>query len=161
MKYIFNSLDAEDLRQIKNWPVEMKINYKGLNILFTHYAHSSDGIVRDDYEEFSESHLDKLFGDKKSEIVFFGHTHRRKLIMNEGGKSYICLGSSGCVKGDKTFYTYFDINNGMGEDLNYDFYRITVKFNRKKFEEKLARTPLPDKDKYAKPCFGIETTTGI
>jgi len=156
MEYIYHSLDNEDVRFIKTMPNEIKINFKGFNIVFTHYSHDENGVVRDDYDEFSESHLENLFGDKKADIVFFGHIHARKIIINEGGKSYICNGASGCVKGDKTFYTYFDICDAMCDDMNYEIYRVNVPFNRKKFEEKMRTLPIPEKENFGKFCFGMD-----
>ena len=156
MEYVYHSLDNEDLRFIKTMPNEIKINYKGFNILFTHYSLDENGVVRDDYDEFSESQLEKLFGNQKSDVIFFGHIHRRKIIIDESGKSYICNGSSGCVKGDTTFYTYFDVIQNMGADSNYDIYRVNVPFNRKKFEEKMRALDIPEKEKFGKFCFGIE-----
>ena len=153
MQYIFSNLDKEDLRFIKHMPLEIKICYRGVNILFTHYSHDSEGVIRDDYEEFTEPRLNKMFADKKCDIIFFGHIHKRKIIIDETGKSYVCLGSSGCVKNDKTFYTFFEVNEEKG-DRNFDFYRVNVPFNRKKFDEKMSREPLPDKEKYAPFCFG-------
>lgn len=158
MEYVYHSLDNEDLRFIKTMPAEYKINYKGFNVLFTHYSLDEDGVVRDDYDEFTEAQLDKLFGNKKCDVVFFGHIHARKIIINESGKSYICHGSSGCVKGDKTFYTYFDVNQGLGEDKNFDIYRVNINFNRKKFEEKMTAQPIPEKQNFAKFCFGMDLT---
>ena len=154
MEYVFHALDNDDLRFIKTMPTEIKINYKGFNILFTHYSHDKDGVVRDDYDEFRESKLEKLFGYTNSDVVFFGHIHHRRIIIDEAGKSYVCLGSSGCVNGDQTFYTYFDVNEGM--EKNFDIYRVNVKFNRKRFEEKMIQDPIPEKIKFAKFCFGME-----
>lgn len=156
MQYIFNSLDREDLAFIKTMPVSIKMNYKGFNILFTHYAHDKDGIIRDDYEEFTEPRLHKLFDEYKCDVVFFGHVHSRKVFIDETNKSYVCLGASGCRKGDRTFYTVFDIDRGHGEDPNYDIYRVNVKYNRKRFEEKMRSTPLPSKSEYAPFTYGIQ-----
>jgi len=156
MEYIYHSLDNDDFRFIKTMAPEYKINYKGTNILFTHYSLDQDGVVRDDYDEFTESQLDKLFGDKKCDVVFFAHIHNRKIIINELGKSYICNGSSGCVKGDYTFYTYFDIKKDFGEEANFDIYRVNIPFNRKRFEEKMRAFDIPEKEVFAKFCFGID-----
>ena len=156
LEYIYHSLDNEDLRFIKTMHNEIKINFKGYNVLFTHYALDDNGVVRDDYDEFSESHLHKLFGDKNSDIVFFGHIHARKIIIDEHGKSFVCNGSSGCVKGDTTFYTYFDVEDRFGVESNLDIYRVSVKFNRKKFEEKMRSLPIPEKVNFAKFCFGLD-----
>jgi putative phosphoesterase len=153
LQYIFSSIDKDDLCFIKDMPIEIKINYKGVNILFTHYGHDANGVIRDDYEEFTEPMLFKMFGDRNCDVVFFGHIHNRKIIIDENGKSYVCLGSSGCVKGNKTFYTYFDIHNE--KDRNFDIYRVNVPFNRKKFDEKMLTASLPDRNKYAPFCFGL------
>lgn len=158
MEYVFHSLDNDDLRFIKTMANEQKINYKGFNVLFTHYSLDENGVVRDDYEEMTEGQLNKLFGDKNCDVVFFGHIHHRKVIINECGKSYICVGSSGCVKCNKTFYTYFDIEKNMGEDPNYDIYRVNIKYNRKRFEEKMIAQPIPEKIQFGKHCFGLELT---
>jgi len=154
MEYVFHALDNDDIRFIKSMPNDIKINYKGFNLLFTHYSHDKDGVVRDDYDEFKESTLERLFGYANSDVVFFAHIHQRKIIINENYKSFVCLGSSGCVKDDHTFYTYFEVNDHM--DRNFDIYRINVKFNRKKFEEKMIKEPIPEKIQFAKHCFGME-----
>lgn len=156
MEYIFRSLDNDDFRFIKTMPTEIKINYKGFNLLFAHYSHDAEGVVRDDYDEFKESSLERLFGKSNADVVFFGHIHQRKLIINEQGKSYVCCGSSGCVASDKTFYTYFEVNESM--DHNYDIYRINVKFDRKKFEQKMREFDIPEKTKFGKFCFGMDLT---
>ena len=158
MEYVFSSLDNDDIRFIKTMPTEIKINYKGFNILLTHYSHDKDGVIRDDYDEFKESTLERLFSGGNNDIVFFGHLHNRKIIINEHGKSYVCVGSSGCVKGDHTFYTFFEVNDHM--DRNFDIYRINVKFNRSKFEEKMRTQDIPEKSQYAKHCFGMDLTEG-
>ncbi|MCL2228314.1 MAG: metallophosphoesterase [Firmicutes bacterium] len=154
MQYIFGSLDRDDLRFIKTMPLQIKINYRGANVFFTHYVTDKDGVVKDDYEEFTESRLNKMFEYAKSDVIFFGHIHKRKIIIDENNKSYVCVGPSGCVKGDKTFYTYFEVNRESG-DSHFDIYRVNVPFNRKKFEDKIYNTPLPDKENYAPHVFGM------
>jgi len=154
MEWVFGQLDADDLRYIKECPVEIKINYKGFNLLFTHYSHDTDGILRDDYDEFKESALERLFGKASTDVVFFGHIHHRKIIINEQGKSFICAGSSGCTPTDMTYYTFFEVNEKIHR--NFDIYRINVKFNRKKFDEKMMKLDIPEKEKYAKYCFGLD-----
>lgn len=156
MEYVYHSLDNDDLRFIKTMQNEIKINYKGVNIIFTHYSLDKDGIILDDYDEFSESHLERLFGDKVFDVIFFGHIHRRKIIIDENGRSYVCNGASGCVSGEHTFYTYFDVNDKLGEKKNYDIYRVNVKFNRKRFEEKMKILPIPQKVDFAPHCFGLD-----
>jgi hypothetical protein len=97
-----------------------------------------------------------MFGESKCDVVFFGHMHNRRIIENETGNSFVCLGASGCVRGNNTFYTFFDVEKQFGNESNYDIYRVSVPFNRKKFEEKIRNVPLPNKEKYAPFTFGIE-----
>ena len=99
----FASLDREDLEFIAQMPLEIKINYKGANILFTHYCHDSNEKVLDTQIEFTEKDLQKHFKNKKCDVVFFGHLHKRKILIDEEKHSYILQGSSGCVKSDNTF----------------------------------------------------------
>jgi predicted phosphodiesterase len=155
MNYIFSTLERDNLRFIKTMPVSLKINYKGINILFTHYAHDKDGVISDDYEEFTESRLNKLFGGFNCDVVFFGHIHKRKIIIDENGKSFVCAGPSGCVKGEQTFFTYFEVHRD-GDSVNFDIYRVNVPFNRKRFNEKMIAAPLPDKEKYSYYVFGMD-----
>ncbi|MDR0384131.1 MAG: metallophosphoesterase family protein [Christensenellaceae bacterium] len=154
IEYVFKTLTRDDLNFIRLMPIEQKIHYKGFDICFTHYSHDKAGTLREETDEFSELKLKNLFSYTKCNVVFFGHLHARKLIIDEQGDSFICNGSSGCVHGEHTFYTYFDVNETMGDDPNFDIYKVNIKFNRKRFVEKMEKTPLPGKEVYAKFCFG-------
>lgn len=155
IEYVFNSLDRDDLEFVRSMPLELIIDYKGFKVCFTHYSHDQSGKVREEQDEFSEHNMKKLFAYTKCNVVFFGHLHRRKILIDEEKHSYILNGSSGCVKGNTTFYTYFDINAEFGDDPNFDIYRVDIKYNRKKFEEKMLASTLPQKADYAPHCFGI------
>lgn len=151
----FATLDREDLAFIAQMPLEIKINYKGAKILFTHYCHDENDKVLDTQIEFTEKELHKYFKNKKCDVIFFGHLHKRKILIDEEKHSYILQGSSGCVKGDKTFYTLFDVIDDYGVDDNFNIYRVDVKFNRKKFVNKMQTANLPGKEVFAPFCFGI------
>ena len=151
----FATLDRDDLNFIAQMPLEIKINYKGADILFTHYCHDENNKVIDTQLEFNEKDLRKYFKNKKCNVVFFGHLHKRKILIDEEKHSYVLQGSSGCVKTDMTFYTLFDIVNRYGNEDNFDIYRVDVKYNRKKFVAKMQAADLPGKEVYAPFCFGI------
>jgi predicted phosphodiesterase len=155
IEYVFNSLDKDDLDFIRTMKLEEIINYKGFRIAFTHYAHNAAGAVREERDDFSERNLIKLFSYLDANVVFFGHIHSRKVIIDENGRSYICNGPSGCIKGNKTFYTYFDIKTGLGDDPNFDIYRVDIPFNRRKFIYKLEASNMPQKEHYMKFCYGV------
>ena len=151
----FATLDREDLEFIAQMPLEIKTNYKGADILFTHYCHDENEKVLDTQLEFNEKDLRKHFKNKNCDVVFFGHLHKRKILIDEEKHSYILQGSSGCVKSDYTFYTLFDIIDNYGVDDNFNIYRVDVKFNRKKFVTKMQNANLPGKEVFAPFCFGI------
>jgi len=155
-EYIFHQLDNDDIRFIKSMPQSIKINYKGFNLYFSHYSRDNDGLVREDYEDFSEGTLEDLFGYTGADVVFFGHAHQHKIIINPSGRSFYSLGPSGCTHTDTTFYTFFDIRDI--ETRNLLSYRIEIKFDRKKFVEKMLADPIPEKENFAKMFFGIEMT---
>ena len=154
MEYIYGQLDNDDIRFIKTMPIELTLDYHGRRFFFTHYSHDFNGVVQEDMDIFNEALLDKMFHNSDVDAVFFGHVHARKLLINPSGRSYFCLGSSGCVKSDKTYYTYVDVG-GTYKD-NYDIYRIDLKFNRKKFVQKMINDPIPEKIKFAKKFWGID-----
>ena len=156
MEYIYNQLDNEDIRFIKTMPLERTLDYKGYRLYFAHYGHDAKGLVLEDFDQFSEPVLDEIFKDCDSDIVFFGHMHMHKLIINPAARSYYCLGTSGGVKSDKTFYTYFDIREAADNNYNFDSYRIVVKYDRKKFVQKMMDLPLPEKAKFSERYFGID-----
>lgn len=151
----FATLDRDDLAFISQMPLEIVIDYKGSKVLFTHYCHDENGRVIDTQLEFNEKELHKHFKNKNCDVVFFGHMHRRKILIDEEKRSFVLQGSSGCVKTDKTFYTLFDIVDDYGSDDNYDIYRVDVKYNRKKFVAKMQAANLPGKEVFAPFCFGI------
>ncbi len=154
----FNSLDKDDLRFIATWPVERIITYKGKKILFTHYCHDENNRVIDTQIAFGDRDLQQYFNAKKCDVVFFGHLHKRKILIDEERHSYVLQGSSGCVKTDKTFYTLFDVVDNFGDGANYDIYRVDIKYNRKRFITKMQTADLPGKETYGEPCFGLTFT---
>jgi len=153
-EYIYHSLDNDDIRFIKNMPLERRLDYKGYRLYFAHYSHDEDGIVHEDMDCFREDLLDNMFGKQDFDCAFFGHLHTRKIYIRQNAKSYFCLDSSGCVKGDKTHWTRFDIGKNEGD--NFDIFRVVVKFDRKKFEKKMLATPIPEKSRFSKAYFGID-----
>ena len=154
MEYIFHSLDNDDIRFVKSMPLERTLDYKGWKLYFAHYSHDKNGVVDEDFQYFSEEWLDKFFEKSDSDVVFFGHVHKRNIYIRADKRSYFCLDSSGCVKNNKTHYTYFDI--GERENDNFDIYRVEVKFNRAKFVEKMQTQDIPEKANFAKKFFGID-----
>ena len=111
-----------------------------------------------DYDDRHTIILNPNETNKNCDVIFFGHLHKRKILIDEEKHSYILQGSSGCVKSDNTFYTLFDIIDNYGIDDNFNIYRVDVKYNRKKFVAKMQSAKLPGKEVFAPFCFGINFT---
>ena len=158
MEHIFHSLDNEDIEFIKNMPLERTLDFKGYKLYFAHYSYDEKGVLQEDMDIFREDVLDKLFAPKDCDVVFFGHIHARKLYIRSGQKSYFNLGSSGCVKGNVTNYTIFDV--GRLFDGNFNIYRVQVKFDRDKFEKKMQLANIPEKEFFGTKFFGIDFEKG-
>jgi len=157
MEYIFHSLDNEDIRYIKSMPLERTLEYKGHKLYFAHYSHDENGIVHEDFDCFREDLLDRMFQRKDFDAVFFGHQHVRKIYIREGHKSFFCLGSSGLTKDEWTRYTYFDIDDNKWDNFdNYNVYLVKLKYDRKKFEQKMREQPIPEKALFAKKFFNLD-----
>lgn len=81
--------------------------------------------------------------------LFIGDEHKAFEIV-ENNKKIICIGSSGCVKDDKTFYTVVDIEN---DDISVNKKYLT--FNRNELIEDINRFKYPDREIISKIFFGI------
>jgi predicted phosphodiesterase len=154
MKYIFDGLDNDDIRFIKEMPLSRTLDLKGYRIYFSHYCHDENGIVHEDMDYFHEEALDEIFKNNDCDAVFMGHLHKRKIYIRNNQRSYFCLDSSGCVHDNITNYTFFDI--GEQAHNNFDIYRIDVKFDRAKFVKKMCERDIPEKANFAKEFFGID-----
>lgn len=84
------------------------------------------------------------------DYLFIGHEHKAFEVY-EDEKRIVCLGSSGCVKDDKTFYTVIDIN-----DKNITIDKRYLTFNREELIEDIKSFKYPDAEMISKIFFGID-----
>ena len=156
MEWVYHSLDNDDIRFIKSMPLYRTLDYRGFRLYFSHYMHDENGVVCEDMDCFREDLLDKSFDRAKidCDIAFLGHLHERKIYIRSKGRSYFCLDASGMGTNNRTSYLFFDI--GTEADNQFDFYRIPLKYDRAKFEEKIRNTDIPEKIRFAKAYYGLD-----
>jgi len=123
------------------------ININDIKVLFIHYFYKSKNSY-ESFHLFDEDYkqvLDKL----QYNYVFYGHLHtfRKDKINN---KYYYCLDSSGCLKDDKTFYYIITINDKVKLD------KITLKYDRDSFINKLNSVDYPDRDEIALKFYDLK-----
>ena len=83
------------------------------------------------------------------DYMFVGHEHR-PFEIHKNNKNIICVGSSGCVRDNKTFYTIIKIDDDI---------KITKKeleFDREGFINDLKSYKYPDQEFIFKNILGIE-----
>ena len=137
-----------------DYPLSKEIDINGKKILFQHYMLSKDTSI-DPYpfETISIRNMKDIEDYCKTmdcNYMFIGHEHRA-FEVHENNRHIICIGSSGCVKSNKTFYTII-------ETLNDDI-KITKKeivFDREGFINDIKSYKYPDQEFIAKVLLGID-----
>lgn len=146
-----SQLDDSDIEFLKKCKLYKKEKYSNCNIKFNHF------FIKENIEEgrypFYEIDIRKEENQNderingNEEYNFFGHIHK-KCFFEKDEKKYYCIGSSGCVNSNITFYTIVSIENG-DISLNYK----EIQFNRKLFDEKMKCKMYPEKEEVYKRFF--------
>ena len=136
-----------------DWPLSKEIDVNGKKIVFQHYMLSKDTSI-DPYpfETISIKNIKDIEDyckDMDPDYLFIGHEHRA-FEVHENNKNIICVGSSGCVKTNKTFYTIIDIDN----EINIT--KKEIEFDRDGFINDIKSYKYPDQEFIAKVLLGID-----
>ena len=137
-----------------NYPLSKEIDINNKKLLFQHYMLSKDTSI-DPYpfERISIRNIKDIEDYCKTmdcDYMFTGHEHKA-FEVNENNKHIICVGSSGCVKTNKTFYTIIDIDNN-----NLNITKKEIDFDRDGFINDIKSYKYPDQEFIAKVLLGID-----
>ncbi len=140
-------------KEIMNWPLSKEIDINGKKLLFQHYMLSEDTSI-DPYpfERISiknRKDVEDYCKNMNCDYLFVGHEHKA-FEVHENNKNIICIGSSGCVKTNKTIYTIIDIADEI---------KITkrkIEYNRDEFIRDVGSYKYPDREFIAKALLGID-----
>ena len=94
--------------------------------------------------------LENYCENMNCDYMFVGHEHRG-FEVHKNNKHLLCIGSSGCVRDNKTFYTIVDISGD-----NIKIIKKEVEFDREGFIRDLKAYKYPDQEFIAKVLLGIE-----
>ena len=141
-------------REKLDYPLSKELDIDGKKILFQHYMLSKDTSI-DPYpfETISIRNMKDIEDycrNMDCDYMFIGHEHKA-FDVHENNKHIICVGSSGCVKNDKTFYTIIESNN---DDITIT--KKEINFDRDGFENDIKSYKYPDQEFIAKVLLGIE-----
>ena len=113
-----------------------------------HYANKNGVFLRPRIEDINIEYLKDIFGEKY-DYVFYGHNHEN-LSLKSNKTEFLCLGSSGCVKDDNSFYTIVNIDNKI------EISKKNIKYDRTKFLEDFNNVNYPLKNHLGEIFFGID-----
>jgi len=153
-KWIHSSIQDVISRGDMDFPLSKELNFNNKKILFQHYMLNED-LEKDSFpfERISirnMTDIENYCENMKCDCLFIGHEHRAFKV-EKNNKNIICIGSSGCVKENKTFYTIIEIN-----DNDITITKKELEFDRDSFIKDMKSYKYPDQEFIGKVMFGIE-----
>lgn len=141
-------------REKLDYPLSKEINVNGKKLLFQHYMLSNDTSI-DPYPFLTISirnmkDIEDYCKTMDCDYMFIGHEHRA-FEVHENNKHIICVGSSGCIKTNKTFYTIIEI-----DDKDIKIIKKEIDFDRDGFINDIKSYKYPDQEFIAKALLGID-----
>lgn len=97
-KWEHGLLSPESVDFLKKLPYRVNVTYEGQRLTIMHYCMDFDGHYINYKANPSEDDLKNMFADIESDIILYGHDHRRNIC--KGDKLYINVGSLGCPSRD-------------------------------------------------------------
>lgn len=149
-KWVWSNLDENDRKKLETKENEYILNINNKVLRFSHYFIKNRNSIYPFYsiKTIKEMKILDLLNIMNADYIFYGHDHKhQEYKFND--KYLIDVGSSGCVKADYTFYTIIEIN----QDITYRLKE--VKYDRKKFEEKMKNAEYKNIDMISNNFFGV------
>lgn len=149
-KWINKTLPTKLREKLKDLPIYYYLTRDNHTFKFNHYFIKNLDDVYPFYGIGTIKRMDKenLLKIIDAEYIFYGHDHEANYSIIDN-KHLINVGSSGCVKNNKTYYTILKI------DKEVSITKKEVIFNRSKFENKLRNSNYPMLEHYALGFYGI------
>lgn len=137
-KWVISTLNNDDKNRIKDYKVKYTISVENHTFTFAHYFVDDERKLYPFYgiNTIKSSNIKDIARMFNSEYFFYGHDHTPSKYCFEG-KYIIDVGSSGCTKTNKTFYTIIDI------DKTVKIYTKTISFDYDKLINKLESSEYP------------------
>ena len=143
-QWIKSNLNKKHYEFLSDCNLVIKENINDIKIEFKHFFINNKEYPFLDFDILENKCLKKYID---SDITFIGHFHTNFKNTYEN-KILNCVGSSGCIKNNETFYTLLTISNNI---IKID--KIILNYDRKKFLEVLDNTLYPEKDNIIKIFF--------
>ena len=149
-KYVYNTLPDSMKEELLSKDLYYRLDYNNHSFLFTHYFLKDVDAYYPYYGigTIKRMKVKQLLTCFDTEYIIYGHDHSSShYLFNK--RHLIDVGSSGCVKDDKTFYTEIIIDDEVVVNTKY------VKYDRDKLVEKLLKAKYPMIEHYREGFFGV------
>lgn len=136
---------------LENCPMKIICNTEKIKIYFQHFIFTPDEKAIYPFDELSIIKNNTIYDRLDSldcDLLFLGHEHY-PFTIEHNNKKLICIGSSGCLEDNNTFYTVLDTTNNNISQIN-------LKYNRKEFENTINSIDNPEKHNVYRKFFGTK-----
>ncbi len=124
-------------------------NYGGVSFSFFHFFINNEEYPFEHLDIFNDNRYVNVFKKEKAKYVFYGHNHDEEFREIDGTK-YYGVGSSGCTKNGKTYFYSVII-----KDKNVSVKKVSVKYDRRSFVNRMKSINYPDKKAIENIFFGL------
>lgn len=149
-KWILSTLEERHLEYLNSCSLSKELLVNGKLFAFSHFFLDEKKVYPFyPFSILSDGSIKSLVKEYPVDYMFFGHEHK-SFQYNYKNSLFTCVGSSGCVFGNSTFYTIVEIDNDC-----LKIYRKELNYDRKNFEKTLKIIDYPDRETIAKSFFGV------
>lgn len=147
--YLIKRLDKQDINKLKEYNNSYELVINNKKFLFIHFFLDSSIYPYKHLDIFKSDEYKQIINSYNYDYIFYGHYHSGRYDFFDNKACY-CIGSSGCVKNNKTFYYIIDSN----DDISIE--RVVLKYDRLSFENRINNIKYPEVNKIKKSFFGIK-----
>ena len=149
-KWEHSLLSPESVEFLKKLPYRVDVEYEGYSLSVMHYCMDYEGHYINYKTNPSEEDLKNMFDGINSDIIIYGHDHRRNIC--KGDKLYVNVGSLGCPSKDINIARAGVIEI---EKRNVEIETIDVKYDVDSVIDAINEIDYPESDNIKKFFYGI------
>lgn len=147
-EWLIKTLSKQDINILSKYNNSYELTINNKKFLFIHFFLKEDIYPYEHLTIFENGMFKEIVSSLDADYVFYGHYHpgRYDEIMN---KRLYCIGSSGCVHDNKTYYYVIDSK----DDINIE--KKEIRYDRNKFINRINNMNYPEIEKIKNSFFGI------
>ncbi len=147
-EWLIKTLSKQDINILSKYNNSYELTINNKKFLFIHFFLKEDIYPYEHLTIFENGMFKEVVSSLDVDYVFYGHYHpgRYDEIMN---KRLYCIGSSGCVHDNKTYYYVIDSK----DDINIE--KKEIRYDRNKFINRINNMNYPEIEKIKNSFFGI------